>query len=168
MARKDPRVTAYVAAARPFARPVLREIRAAVREACPEVEETLKWGMPAFVHRGLLGGMAAFKGHAALWLWRGKLLKGLGRGKGGAMGQFGRLTSVADLPAHPRLVALLREAAALDEALGGAPGPRGSARGVREPGHGAGPRARGPGGAPARVRGRRRARVPARKGRQGA
>lgn len=124
MPRKDPRVTAYVAAAAPFARPILREIRAAVHEGCPDAQETLKWGMPAFVRRGILGGMAAFKSHAALWLWRGRHLRTLGPGKPGAMGQFGRLTGVADLPGRAALVRLFREAAALDERLATRPAAR--------------------------------------------
>lgn len=136
MARKDPRVTAYIAAAAPFARPILREIRAAVHEGCPSVEETLKWRMPSFVHRGLMGGMAAFKAHCTLWFWRGGLLPSLGPGKGGAMGQFGRLTSAADLPPRAHLVRLVREAAALNESLAAAPRagqarPPGKARKIR-------------------------------------
>jgi uncharacterized protein YdeI (YjbR/CyaY-like superfamily) len=64
--------------------------------------------------------MAAFKEHAALNFWRGQEL-GDGSPKAGAMGQFGRLTSVGDLPADAELDALIREAAALAKT---APAPR--------------------------------------------
>ena len=63
--------------------------------------------------------MAAFKAHAALNFWRGQEI---GDGpKAGAMGQFGKLTSVDDLPPDAELDALIREAAALAKT---APAPR--------------------------------------------
>jgi len=159
MPSKDPRVTAYVAAAAPFARPILREIRAAMHQGCPTVEETVKWGMPSFVRHGLLGGMAAFKAHCTLWLWRGRHLPSLGQAKGGAMGQFGRLTKVADLPPRAHLVKLVREAAALDEALAAAPKTRqvrrtGRALKARQPARGD---RRPKGGKPPARKGRRTA-----------
>ena len=64
MAKKDPRLDAYIARSAAFARPILRHLRQVVHEACPEVEETIKWSMPAFSYYGLLCGMAAFKAHA--------------------------------------------------------------------------------------------------------
>lgn len=115
MARRNPRVTAYIGRAAPFARPILRHLRAVVHEACPEVEEDLKWGMPAFLHHGLLCGMAAFKGHATFGLWRSKEVLSVRRDKE-AMGSYGRITSVADLPARRILLAQVRKAAALNEA----------------------------------------------------
>ena len=56
--------------------------------------------------------MAAFKAHAALNFWRGQEL-GDGSPKAGAMGQFGKLASLADLPPDPDLDSLIAEAAAL-------------------------------------------------------
>ena len=64
--------------------------------------------------------MAAFKAHAALNFWRGQEL-GDGEPKAGAMGQFGKLRSVADLPADAEFDALVMEAAALTNT---APAPR--------------------------------------------
>jgi uncharacterized protein YdeI (YjbR/CyaY-like superfamily) len=64
--------------------------------------------------------MAAFKAHAALNFWRGQEL-GDGSPKAGAMGQFGKLTSLDDLPSDKELDALIREAATLAKA---APVPR--------------------------------------------
>jgi hypothetical protein len=153
MSRKDRRITAYVAAAPPFARPILKEIRAAMHAGCPEVEETVKWGMPSFVRHGLLGGMAAFKAHVSLWLWRGRHLPSLGAGKRGAMGQFGRLAKLSDLPPRARLVRLVKEAAALDEALAAHPAARKKFGPGRFPKGGAGRRS-----APGAVRARKGAR----------
>jgi uncharacterized protein YdeI (YjbR/CyaY-like superfamily) len=64
--------------------------------------------------------MAAFKAHAALNFWRGQEIGGDAQ-KDGAMGQFGKLTSVEDLPADAELDDLIRQAAALAKT---APAPR--------------------------------------------
>lgn len=73
----------------------------------------------------MLGGkillvIAAFKAHVALNFWRGREL-GNGQPKAGAMGQFGRLTSLLDLPSDDELDTLIREAVALAKFP---PGPR--------------------------------------------
>lgn len=87
----------------------------------PEVVETLKWSSPAFTLDGkILLMMAAFKAHAALNFWRGQEL-GDGAPKAGAMGQFGRIEALSDLPADADLAALIAEAAALART---APAPR--------------------------------------------
>lgn len=78
----------------------------------PDVEETLRWSSPAFLVDGkLLLLTAAFKAHAALSFWRGKEIEGAS--KPGAMGQFGKLRSVADLPPDEELDRLIGEAAEL-------------------------------------------------------
>jgi uncharacterized protein YdeI (YjbR/CyaY-like superfamily) len=118
---REPRVDAYIAKAAPFARPILEKVRERVRAAAPEAEEAIKWGAPGFTLDGkILLMMAAFKAHAALNFWRGQEL-GDGSPKAGAMGQFGRLTSVDDLPSDGELDQLIREAAALAKT---APAPR--------------------------------------------
>lgn len=117
---RDPRVDAYIASAAPFARPILGHLRELVHGACPEVKEAMKWGMPFFVHHGNLCFMAGFTQHAGFGFWRGKAALGKATAeKTGAMGQFGRLTSVDDLPARRTLIAAIRRAAQLNEA--GAP-----------------------------------------------
>jgi hypothetical protein len=121
MGTRDPRIDAYIGKSADFARPILEHLRDVVHAAVPQVEETIKWGMPHFMHRGMLAGMAAFKAHATFGLWRGKELVP-GGGDDSAMGQFGCLTTVKDLPPKRQLVALVRKAAALNES--GAPRPR--------------------------------------------
>ena len=75
--------------------------------------ETLKWSAPSFTLDGkILLMMAAFKAHAALNFWRGQELRGE-EAKGEAMGQFGKLMSIADLPPDAEFDKLIREAAAL-------------------------------------------------------
>jgi uncharacterized protein YdeI (YjbR/CyaY-like superfamily) len=118
---RDPRIDAYIAKAQPFARPILEKVRERAHRAIPGVEESIKWSMPAYLVDGKIVLItSAFKAHAALNFWRGQEI-GDGRPKAGAMGQFGRLISVADLPRDAELDALIREAAALAKT---APAPR--------------------------------------------
>jgi hypothetical protein len=114
--KKDPRVDAYVAKTPPFARPILRKLRSAVHAACPEGEETVKWGMPFFTVDGrILCFMAAFKAHAGFGFWRGlnKAVLGATAKPGEGMGTLGRIASVADLPSDARLRGWVRKAAKL-------------------------------------------------------
>ena len=95
----DPRIDAYIAKSADFAQPVLRHLREVVHAACPDVEETMKWGFPHFMYNGMLCGMASFKAHCTFGFWKGKLLIEQADEKNReAMGQFGRLTSIKDLP----------------------------------------------------------------------
>ena len=116
MPKTDPRVDAYIAKSADFAKPILQHIRRLVHAACPDVEETIKWGMPFFLHRGMLLHMAAFKRHCALGFWKSKLVFGRGQKVESAMGQFGRITSLADLPGDEILLGCLRKAVELNEA----------------------------------------------------
>ena len=115
--RTDPRVDAYIERQAEFARPILAHLRAAVHSACSEAGETLKWGMPTFMYKGeILATMAAFKEHATFGFWRGSLVVGDSEGQQAAMGQFGRLRTVADLPEPEVLAQLIRKAMALADA----------------------------------------------------
>ena len=126
---RDPRVDAYIARAAPFARPILAHVRDRVHAVLPTAEETLKWSMPAYT----LGGKivlitAAFKGHATLNFWRGQELRG-NAADADAMGQFGKLTSLADLPPDS-VDALVRKAA---ELAASAPAPRKTKHAAKPP-----------------------------------
>jgi len=117
MGKRDPRVDAYIAASAEFARPILRHLRAVVHEACPAAEETLKWQMPHFMHDGILCRMAAFKHHCAFGFWKQSvMMAGLDDRSAEAMGHFGRLTSLKDLPPRRLLKALICRAMALNAA----------------------------------------------------
>jgi len=114
--RTDPRVDAYIERHAGFAWPILAYLREAVHAACPECEETMKWGMPTFLYKGsILASMAAFKSHATFGFWRGSLVVGDNPAQRRAMGQFGRLTAVADLPGPADLAALIGKAMALTD-----------------------------------------------------
>jgi Bacteriocin-protection, YdeI or OmpD-Associated/Domain of unknown function (DU1801) len=110
-------VDAYIASAAPFAQPVLIHIREAMHEGAPGVTEAIKWSMPFFVYGGIiLGNMSAFKAHCSFGLW-GKETADALRSKGvltdGAMGSFGRITSLEDLPSYKKMVSYIRKAAEL-------------------------------------------------------
>jgi uncharacterized protein YdeI (YjbR/CyaY-like superfamily) len=115
---KDPRIDQYIERAEPFAQPILRHLRELVHTAVPDVEETVKWGMPFFDYHGVLGGMASFKRHATFTLWKGDLIPAVaavyGEQSDKAMGTFGRISSVDDLPEDERVIEWLRQAADLN------------------------------------------------------
>jgi uncharacterized protein YdeI (YjbR/CyaY-like superfamily) len=113
--KRDPRIDAYIDNAAEFAQPILGRLREIVHEACPEVEETLKWSAPSFLHAGgILCGMAAFKQHASFGFWKHALVVGEEVPRDG-MGSFGKLTSLKDLPPKKELVALIHKAMRLNE-----------------------------------------------------
>lgn len=114
MPSHDPRVDAYIAKAADFARPILEEIRARVHAACPKVEETIKWGMPSFVHAGgILCGMAAFKRHVSFGYWKHALVMGDVERDG--MGSYGKMATPADLPPKATMRSDLKKAMQLNE-----------------------------------------------------
>ena len=120
----DPRIDAYIEEAAPFARPILKHLRALVHRGCPDATETIKWSMPHFEHAGkILCGMAAFKAHCTFHFWhQGMDAVVAGSSKAGeqAMGNFGRITRLEELPDAHTLLGFVRQAAKLNES--GTPG----------------------------------------------
>ncbi len=117
----DKRVDAYIAKVPEFAKPILNFIRETVHEAVPEAKETMKWGSPSFEYKGILCGMSAFKAHCALVLWKSKHILPDGQKSAGAMGAFGRLMSVKDLPTKKVLIGYFKKARQLNEQGIGSP-----------------------------------------------
>ena len=116
MPSNDPRIDAYIEKSADFARPILLHLRKLVHKACPNVEETLKWSMPSFEYKGILCGFAAFKQHATLMFWKQSLLETDAFPKNKtAMGSFGRITSIKDLPSDKVMIGLIQQAMELNE-----------------------------------------------------
>ena len=119
MGIRDPRIDAYIAKQKDFAKPILSHLRDVVHAACPDVEETLKWSAPFFVYRGgMMCSMAAFKEHAVFGFWKASLIEGLGPNSangGEAAGNMGRITSVKDLPRRKILSASIKAAMKLHD-----------------------------------------------------
>ena len=118
MGKKDRRIDTYIAAAAPFARPILKLLRKIVHAACPDVIETIKWGHPSFDYKGPMAGMAAFKHHCTFGFWKHGLVEkrlGLKPAERGAWGTFGRITAVKDLPPERAMVRYVKAAAQLND-----------------------------------------------------
>ena len=121
---RDERVDAYIERQAEFAKPILAKLRAMVHAACPDCDETLKWSMPSFIYKGsILANMAAFKAHATFGFWQAKLVVGQTGREREAMGSFGRLTRVEDLPDEATMAALIRKAMTLVDTGEKAPRP---------------------------------------------
>ena len=109
-AGRDARVDAYIAAAAPFARAPLEHVRAAMHAALPDLTEAIKWGHPFYLLDGKpFASMAAFKAHCSLGFWKGgrPIAEEAAGPRDKAMGQFGRIESVADLPSAAALRKLI-------------------------------------------------------------
>lgn len=119
MGKKDPRVDAYIYKAQDFAKPILEHLRELVHKSVPEAEETIKWGFPHFDYKGPLCHMAAFKQHCTFGFWKATIMKDpkltLNAKLETAMGNFGRITSVKDLPNNKKMISYLKEAAKLND-----------------------------------------------------
>jgi len=117
----DARIDAYIAKAAPFAQPILEHLRKVLHEARPDVEETIKWSMPFFLLDGRpFANMAAFKQHCAFGFWKGRQVVGEA-GSDEAMGQFGRLTSLSELPSKKELIGYIKKAVEQHHAVTTAP-----------------------------------------------
>ena len=115
---KSPRVDAYLAKAPKFARPILEKIRGLYHRACPQIEETMKWGVPNFEHKGIVGNVAAFTKHVSVRFWKGSLLRDphrLFQNAGNTAMHSFKVADVADLPADRIVLEYIREAVALND-----------------------------------------------------
>jgi uncharacterized protein YdeI (YjbR/CyaY-like superfamily) len=112
---RDARIDAYIDGRAEFARPILAWLRDRVHAACPQAGEAMKWSMPFFTIDGRpLANMAGFKAHVGFGFWE-RDANATGQ-EGDAMGQFGRIESLADLPDAADFEALVAAAAARIEA----------------------------------------------------
>jgi hypothetical protein len=132
MSKNDTRVDAYIARSAPFAKPILTHLRKLIHANCPSVEETIKWGFPHFMYKGpadrqprVLCSMASFKAHCAFGFWHPEMRGALGGDGDGdhAMGQFGRIAALSDLPKDKVLAGYITQAIKLHDA-GRKPAPR--------------------------------------------
>lgn len=118
----DSRIDTYIAQAPLFSQPILKKLRLIVHKACPEVVETIKWGMPSFDFKGPMFSFASFKNHCVAGFWKAQLLDDpnnfLGERKnngGEAMGHLGRITSIKQLPPEKVMISFLHQHMKLNE-----------------------------------------------------
>ncbi len=121
MTKKDKRIDAYIEKAQPFAKPILKKLRDLIHSGIPDVEESIKWGMPFFEYNGPICNFAGFKEYATFRFWKYQLMtdpKGLLQeiaNKGGdAMGNLGRITSITELPPDKLMIDFLKQAKKLN------------------------------------------------------
>ncbi|HYG37414.1 MAG TPA: DUF1801 domain-containing protein [Cytophagales bacterium] len=120
MATKDKRIDAYIAKSATFAQAILNHLRALIHQACPEVEETIKWGMPHFDYHGAaMCHFAAFKQHCAFGFWKASIMSDphnlFEKESKTAMGSLGQIKALADLPSDEILIKYIKEAARLNK-----------------------------------------------------
>lgn len=116
--QKDKRVDEYILKSTAFAKPILSHLRSVVHNACPNVEETIKWGFPHFDYKGMMCSMAAFKQHCAFSFWKSTLMKDAKEMMGQneyAMGHLGKIRSLTDLPPDKKITAWIKEAMKLND-----------------------------------------------------
>jgi uncharacterized protein YdeI (YjbR/CyaY-like superfamily) len=116
--KKDKRIDDYIKKAAPFARPVLIHFRELVHKTCPDAEEKMKWSFPHFDYKNeMMCSIAAFKNHCAIGFWKASLMndnKTMKQGNEEAMGHYGRITSLKDLPSDKKIVSHIKEAMRLN------------------------------------------------------
>ena len=110
---KNPKIDEYIANSAEFAKPILVKLRELIHEAHPDIEETIKWGMPSFDYKGIVCHIAAFKNHCSFGFMKYKLIKGLE--ENGGMNSFGKITTVDDLPDDEVILMFIKEAVGLNE-----------------------------------------------------
>lgn len=119
MPKKDPRIDLYISKSAEFAKPILMHLRELVHVACPDVEETIKWSFASFDYKGPMCSMAAFKQHCAFGFWKASLMKDKTLTKNAesesAMGHYGKITSLKDLPSDKKIILHIKEAMMLND-----------------------------------------------------
>jgi len=115
-AKTDPRIDAHIAEAPAAVQPIMKRLRELVHQACPDVEETIKWSRPFFMYRGILCGMSAFKAHCLFGFWHKDVEAAVKRDGFKPPGSFGRLETLKDLPSERAMLGYVRLAMQLNEA----------------------------------------------------
>lgn len=64
-------VDAFVAEAPAQARPVLEQIRTVVKQAVPDVDETMGYGKPYYKYHGWMTGITLYTKHLGVEIWDG-------------------------------------------------------------------------------------------------
>ncbi|HEY3136087.1 MAG TPA: YdeI/OmpD-associated family protein [Blastocatellia bacterium] len=137
MGTRDARVDAYISKSADFAKPILTHLRELIHQACPSIEETMKWSFPHFMYKGerdrqsrILCSMASFKQHCAFGFWHPEMRGRQGDQTEQAMGQLGRIASLSNLPKDKTLIGDVKEAMRLHDS-GARPKPTARPRGEK-------------------------------------
>jgi uncharacterized protein YdeI (YjbR/CyaY-like superfamily) len=112
---RNTEVDKYITAAADFAQPILNHLRNLVHQACPEVQEMIKWSFPCFEYKGqILCSFSAHKKHCNFGFWLGNempdpdnIIQQVGKTD---MGNLGQLKSLDDLPKDEILIKYIHQA----------------------------------------------------------
>ena len=120
MGKKDNKIDDYIAKSQDFAKPILKHIRELVHNACPDVEEKMKWSFLHFDYKDeMMCSMAAFKQHCAFNFWKASIMKDpnkiLSTTERESMGNFGRIMKLKDLPSDKIISNYIKEAVRLND-----------------------------------------------------
>lgn len=115
---QDPRVTAYIDNAAEFAKPLLNTLRANIQAANPALIETIKWNFPTYTYNGkIVCFFTGFKHHCAFGFWKAVELqdpnKHLEVNERTAMGNFGKMHTLDDLPKKELIEEFISQSIAL-------------------------------------------------------
>ena len=110
----------YIANCEDFAQPILKHIRKLVHQSCPDVQEAIKWNFPCFVYKGAnMAYTAGFKNHATFGINLAEQMTDSRnvfiRGEKTGMWNFGKLTSIEELPSDEIILEYLHEAILLHD-----------------------------------------------------
>lgn len=120
MRNRDERIDNYIANSADFAQPILTHLRELIHDTCPDVEEAWKWSFPNFVYKGaVMCSMAAFKQHCTFGFWKAAIMQDpdniLTITERDAMGHFGKIENLKDLPKDTVLKKYIKQAMKLNE-----------------------------------------------------
>ena len=115
MEKYNPAVDAYIEKAQDFAKPILTHLREVVHEACPDIEEAIKWKFPTFMYKGkILCSIVAFKQYCSMGFWlhdEMKTLKNLETDvEKTNMFSLGKIKTLENIPSKPQLKKMILEA----------------------------------------------------------
>ncbi len=106
----------YIAHASECTRPILVKLRRIFQQASRRLEEAIKWGVPVFEYKGPVAGIAAYKKHVTWGFWKASLLKDPDGLIGNGVLKGGKIKSVSDIPPAAKMISLIKQAVALNEA----------------------------------------------------
>lgn len=120
LANTDAKVTEYIENSAEFARPILTHLREQIHEHCPDVVESIKWGIPHFDYKSdFMCVLAAAGKHCSLTFIKSEFMTDprFAGGKKVKAGErfMSRITSLSDLPSDGELAGFVREAMDLND-----------------------------------------------------
>lgn len=116
----DPKVTQYIEDSEEFAQPILTHLRELIHKNCPDVVESIKWGIPHFDYKDdFMCVLSSAKSHCSLTFIKSEFMTDP-RFAGGKKVKPGlrfmsRITSMSELPSDEELTTFIKEAVDLND-----------------------------------------------------